>query len=180
MANSTVKTVGIVLIVIIIAMFALRVTPFVMAPFGIVSNVFNRVETSLDNGLHVWSKGFFGFPFIPLFSVLMLVFWIIVIIWVYRDAEKRGMNGVLWAILAFIGNLIGLLIYLIVRSDNPLIPEKSTEYYICSSCKKPINKGYKFCPHCGDTLEDNCPNCNKTVQEEWKTCPHCGQNLKKE
>ncbi|HDT11927.1 MAG TPA: hypothetical protein ENN58_04235, partial [bacterium] len=65
------------------------------------------------------------FPFIRLttlsfFSFVLLALWIVVIVWVYRDAERRGMNGILWALLVLIGNLIGLLIYLILRSDSSL------------------------------------------------------------
>jgi heme/copper-type cytochrome/quinol oxidase subunit 2 len=49
-----------------------------------------------------------------LFCLVPLVWFIVAIllcIWVYRDAERRGMNGVLWLI-------IGLIIYLIVRKDK--------------------------------------------------------------
>ena len=63
MAKSTGKIIGIILILIIASMFFLRTTPFMLAPFGIVSNMFDRVETSLSNGAHFWSHGPFGFPF---------------------------------------------------------------------------------------------------------------------
>ena len=178
MANTTVKTIGIVLIVIIGAMFFFRTTPFFLAPFGVVSNVFDRVETSLSNGPHFLSSGSLGFPLITLFSLLMLILWIVVIVWVYRDAERRNMNGVLWALLVFIGNLIGLLIYLIVRSDNPFPSEKKPGSYICSNCKNSIDPNHKFCPHCGESLNDICPGCKKPVKEEWKVCPNCGNKLK--
>lgn len=83
----------------------------------------------------------------------MLAIWIAVIVWVYRDAESRGMSGVLWALLVFIGNLIGLLIYLIVRSESLPPAARRTESYICSSCKKFIDKNFRFCPHCGKGLK---------------------------
>jgi len=178
MANSTGKTIGIILVVIIGAMFFLRATPFFLAPFGVVSNAFDRVDTSLSNGVHFWSRGSLGLPLVPLLSLVMLILWIVVIVWVYRDAERRNMNGVLWALLVFIGNLIGLLIYLIVRSDNPLASEKKLGSYICSSCKNPIDPNHKFCPHCGESLNDICTSCKKPVKEEWKVCPNCGNKLK--
>ncbi|MFH1946266.1 MAG: hypothetical protein ABIK95_11650, partial [Acidobacteriota bacterium] len=93
MATSTGKTIGIILLIAIAGLLVLRMTPFMLAPFGIISNVFDRVETSVSSGFHGWSRGFFGLPFIPLFSFLLLILWIVVIAWVYRDAEKRGMNG---------------------------------------------------------------------------------------
>ena len=56
-----------------------------------------------------------------LFCLIPLVWFIIGIllcIWVYRDAESRGMNGVLWLIVVLIAGIIGVIIYLIVRKDN--------------------------------------------------------------
>jgi hypothetical protein len=38
--------------------------------------------------------------------------------WVYRDAETRGMNGVLWGILTFLFCIIALPVYLIVRKPQ--------------------------------------------------------------
>jgi cytochrome bd-type quinol oxidase subunit 2 len=57
-----------------------------------------------------------------LFPVLMLVISIIIAIWVYRDAESRGMNGVLWLIVVLVAGIIGLIVYLVVRTDKPQYP----------------------------------------------------------
>ena len=49
-----------------------------------------------------------------------LVFGILILIgvYVYRDAERRDMNGLLWALVAvFVPSLIGLIIYLLVRGN---------------------------------------------------------------
>lgn len=35
--------------------------------------------------------------------------------WVYTDANKRGMNGVVWAIATFLVCIISLPLYLIMR-----------------------------------------------------------------
>jgi riboflavin transporter FmnP len=56
-----------------------------------------------------------------LFCLIPLVWFIVAIllcIWVYRDAESRGMSGVLWLIIVLIAGIIGLIIYLIVRKDK--------------------------------------------------------------
>ena len=56
-----------------------------------------------------------------LFCLIPLVWFIVAIllcIWVYRDAERRGMNGVLWLIIVLIAGIIGLIVYLIVRKDK--------------------------------------------------------------
>ncbi len=45
-----------------------------------------------------------------------LVVGVIVAIWIYKDAKKRGVkNAELWALLGFLLSLIGLLIYWLVN-----------------------------------------------------------------
>jgi hypothetical protein len=44
---------------------------------------------------------------------------IILVIWVYNDANKRGANGCLWALIVFIGGIFGLLIYLALGRNQP-------------------------------------------------------------
>jgi heme/copper-type cytochrome/quinol oxidase subunit 2 len=56
-----------------------------------------------------------------LFCLIPVVWFVIAIllcIWVYRDAESRGMNGVLWLIIVLIAGIIGLIIYLVVRKEK--------------------------------------------------------------
>jgi len=50
-----------------------------------------------------------------IFIVVWCIIGIILAVWVYRDAESRGMNGALWLIIVLLLGLIGLIIYLIVR-----------------------------------------------------------------
>ena len=57
-----------------------------------------------------------GLPLIwGIFLIVWCVIGILVAIWVYRDAEARGENGVLWLIIVILLGIIGLIIYLIVR-----------------------------------------------------------------
>jgi hypothetical protein len=44
---------------------------------------------------------------------------IILVIWVYNDANKRGANGCLWALIVFVGGVFGLLIYLALGRNQP-------------------------------------------------------------
>ena len=53
-----------------------------------------------------------------LIPILWFVVAILLCIWVYRDAESRGMNGVLWLIIVLIAGIIGLIIYLVVRKEK--------------------------------------------------------------
>ena len=59
-----------------------------------------------------------------LIALLPIIITILIAVWVYKDAKSRGMNGVLWAILAIIiPYFIGIIIYLIVRRSHPVLPE---------------------------------------------------------
>jgi hypothetical protein len=141
----------------------------------------------------IWINGFHfrpWFPFFPLWSLSLffLIVWAYIIVWVYKDAERRGMNGVLWALLVFIGNLIGLLIFLIIRQEHrpaspgqvaPAAPAPKT-CCACPSCQQPIEKNHTYCPHCGATIQQVCASCGKPAETAWKVCPHCGSPLKKE
>jgi len=53
-----------------------------------------------------------------LLPIIWFVVAILLCIWVYRDAESRGMNGVLWLIVMLIAGIIGLIIYLVVRKEK--------------------------------------------------------------
>ncbi len=64
----------------------------------------------------------FGFGLFCVFFIALFVVSILIAIWVYRDAERRGMNGVLWLIVVLIAGIIGLIIYLVVRGDHPVRP----------------------------------------------------------
>jgi len=57
---------------------------------------------------------------IILFIIGLFVVWILLAVWVYRDAKKRGMEATLWLLLVLLTGFIGLIVYLIVRRDHPI------------------------------------------------------------
>jgi Na+/H+-dicarboxylate symporter len=61
---------------------------------------------------------FLGLGLCLLIPLVWFIIGILLAIWVYRDAESRGMNGVMWLIILFIAGIVGLIIYLIVRKDK--------------------------------------------------------------
>jgi Double zinc ribbon len=173
---STSKTSSVVLAVIIIiaALLIFRAFFFVF-PFGSVFGAFRAMRDTVPPWN--WAEHtLLGFPAtaIPLF--IMTFLWLAVVIWVYRDAEKRGMNGLLWALLVFIGSIVALIIYLIVRTE-PGRAVNGTAKEACPSCGKDVAAGFVFCPHCGGRVKPVCPSCQKPVDKSWKACPHCGTTL---
>src|SRR5512139_3776264 len=161
------KTIALVVIIVVLALFAFR-SVFFLLPFGVFPGI---ARSAGDVGPSI--SGFFhGFGAIGRLALFLLpaafiVLWGAVLIWVYRDAEKRGMSGILWLLLVLIGNVIGLLIYAIVRSETPV--KRPTQAQAgaaagpaccpaeaCPGCGKPLGPGFEFCPYCGRSLKKTC------------------------
>lgn len=99
---------------------------------------------------------------------LFLVLPILIGVYVYRDANSRGMNAALWTLIAALApSGIGLIIYLVVRSDY--------NSFECPNCKAPILEEYSSCPKCGTSLKAKCTNCGKAIASGWQNCAHCGE-----
>ena len=109
------------------------------------------------------------FPvFIVLAVIIILPF--VIGVYVYRDAKRRGMNAILWALVAALApSLIGLLVYLLVRSNYSDLR--------CPQCDTPVKEQFVVCPRCGAKLRPACPNCATPVEVDWKLCPKCTQPL---
>jgi heme/copper-type cytochrome/quinol oxidase subunit 2 len=96
----------------------------------------------------VWGLGSL-FCLVP---IIWLVIGILIAIWVYRDAESRGMNGALWLIIVILTGIIGLIIYLLVRAGEKGPREEGVKR-ICPQCGRVVKEDVKFCPHCGKELQ---------------------------
>ena len=91
-------------------------------------------------------------------------------IYVYRDAKRRGMNAVLWTLIALLApSLVGFIIYLIVRGSYSDME--------CPNCQTPVKEEYVRCPKCGAKLRPSCPNCAAPIEPDWKVCPRCANEL---
>lgn len=111
--------------------------------------------------------GFSAYLFIML---LVLSVPVIIGVYVYRDAKRRGMNEILWALAAaLVPSFIGLLVYLIVRGNYSDLR--------CPRCETTVTEQYVVCPKCGARLRPACPNCATPVEQDWKLCPKCTQPL---
>ena len=88
--------------------------------------------------------------FIPL---IFLIIGIVLAVWVYKDAQKRGSSGALWLIIVLLTGIIGLIIWLVVRP--PIGGEKKA----------------------AASSERRCPNCGRAIPDDARTCPYCGKNF---
>lgn len=95
-------------------------------------------------------------------------YWVMLAWWVYLDSAWRKMDGVPWAVLTLITNVIGLVTYLVIRYPDPRM---------CSHCGKSVAVGLKYCPFCGLEIEKMCPHCQSPVKPGWQYCPVCSARL---
>lgn len=106
---------------------------------------------------------------IPIMLMLLTVP-VLIGVYVYRDAKRRGMNAALWTLIAVIApSLIGFIIYLLVRGSYSDLK--------CPRCDTRVNDSYAVCPRCGAKLRPGCPNCGTAVESDWRVCPKCAQPL---
>jgi hypothetical protein len=111
-----------------------------------------------------------GFFLLTAFAGLFMVLFILLVGYVWADAKRRGMNAVLWVLLAiFIPNLIGVILYFILREPLPTP---------CPSCRAPVGKDLACCASCGTTVRPACPECHRPSEIGWTHCGHCGALLR--
>ncbi len=110
--------------------------------------------------------------------LIMSALWAAVALWTFYDAERRGMSGLLWGLLVFFGSIVGLIIYLIVRTTSgPETDVAPAQPAKCPSCAKPVQSTFVACPHCGTSLSHKCGHCGKQAEQDWRVCPYCGESM---
>ncbi len=82
-----------------------------------------------------------GVIFVLLIVLVFFIIWLYILVWVVRDASKRGKSGTFWGLLTFFLGIIGLIIYLLVRPGGNLVS--------CNFCGKQKLETLPQCPHCG-------------------------------
>ncbi len=120
--------------------------------------------------------------FIVLILLIPLLLFIFVAVWMYGDANSRGMSGGLWVALlliasllgSFVGGLVVLVIYLLVREGHlapgypyrygyppypppgypwaPSAPPPAGAQGRCARCGAATNPGARYCASCGAAL----------------------------
>ena len=115
----------------------------------------------------------FTFVFVPWLILMVLLCTAVPVllgVFVYRDANARGMEPLLWTLLAvFAPGFIGLIVYLVVRRDHFKL--------MCPQCGNEVQQGFVSCPSCGQKLSANCSHCGTALCPEWKLCPQCGSEV---
>lgn len=126
---------------------------------------------------------------VVLFAVFVIIFWVALVFWTWRDVRSRTQDTILQitaTLLVAVFSLGGLFIYLIVRPRQTLaelyerqLEEESllaemTERQTCPTCHYRVDNEFQVCPSCGTKLRRPCPRCDHLLELKWNVCPYCG------
>jgi RNA polymerase subunit RPABC4/transcription elongation factor Spt4 len=144
-------------------------------------------QTASSGGLG--SLGGLLFIVVFFFAAFVVIFWVALIFWTWRDVRSRTQDTILQitaTLLVAVFNLGGLFIYLIVRPRQTLaelyerqLEEESllaemTERQTCPTCHYRVEGDFQVCPSCGTKLRRPCPRCEHLLELKWNVCPYCG------
>ena len=100
--------------------------------------------------------------------LLVCVYWVLVALWMYRDAARCKLSPLYWGLIGLFTNLIGLIVYKIYKHSATL----------CPACGAAQSAGHLYCSFCGAQLGARCANCGGKVGAKDCFCHHCGNKIK--
>ncbi|MDX6489901.1 MAG: hypothetical protein QOD43_146 [Gaiellaceae bacterium] len=121
--------------------------------------------------------------------VFVLIFWLGVAFWVYKDARRRIRDRWLVGLATLLGlfpPFLGALVYMLFRPPEYLEDVRERELEIrameerlslhgsqCPVCRASIEPSFLVCPVCTTRLKQSCATCNAPLEAMWQVCPHC-------
>ncbi|TFG07003.1 MAG: zinc-ribbon domain-containing protein [Promethearchaeota archaeon] len=107
--------------------------------------------------------------FFLIFGLVGCVIQILLTVWTHKDAKARNMSADLWAVVVLIFGLLGLIIYLIVRSPKAIKgPEQARAPQLVQKEEAPAPQPTKkFCSECGSEVKGDaqfCPLCGNKIR----------------
>ncbi|HEY2935938.1 MAG TPA: zinc ribbon domain-containing protein [Gaiellaceae bacterium] len=118
----------------------------------------------------------------------VVVFWLALWYWVYKDAKRRIEDPWLVAIAALLGVVpfLGVLIYMLFRPPEYIDDVRERELEIkameerlarrdlfCPVCRAEVDSTYLVCPVCTTKLKQSCVSCKVPLEALWQVCPYC-------
>ena len=95
------------------------------------------------------------------------IYWVLLALWMYRDAAGRRLSPLYWGLIGLLTNLVGLMVYQIYKRSMAL----------CPSCGAAQNAEYLYCSFCGTPLGQRCGDCGCKVGPKDSFCHRCGHKL---
>ena len=121
--------------------------------------------------------------------VIVIIFWLGVAYWVYKDARRRIRDRWLVAMATLLGLVppfLGALVYMLFRPPEYLEDVRERELEIrameerlslrgsqCPVCRASIEPSFLVCPVCTTRLKQACATCNAPLEALWQVCPYC-------
>ena len=120
---------------------------------------------------------------------VLVVFWLGVAYWVYRDARRRLDDA--WLVYTATGvalvPVFGPLVYLLFRPPETIADVHSREIEVralkqalrrpaeatCPVCRSGVQADFVICPVCTTQLKHPCVQCKKPLEPLWQACPYC-------
>jgi hypothetical protein len=122
------------------------------------------------------------------FGAFAAALWLSLVFWTYRDIRSRSQDRLvhlLAALVVLILNILGFVIYLILRPRLTLteayqqtleeealltqIEQKQT----CPGCGTNTQTNWQVCPNCHTRLRKPCTRCGNLMELPWQLCPYC-------
>ena len=96
------------------------------------------------------------------------VYWVLIALWMYRDAAKCRLSPLYWGLIGLFTNLIGLIVYKIYKRSMA----------ICTACGAAQSADHLYCSVCGAQLGTRCESCGCKVCPKDSFCHHCGNKIR--
>ena len=119
----------------------------------------------------------------------VVVFWLAVAYWVFKDARRRIEDPWLVAMATVLGlalPFIGAFVYMLFRPPEYLEEVRERELEMkameerlaasdlhCPVCRAAVKEGFLVCPVCTTKLKQACVSCKQPLEPLWQICPYC-------
>ena len=126
---------------------------------------------------------------LELFFVLVVVFWLALGYWTYRDAKRRIEEPLFIGLSTIVGlfpPFIGPGIYMLFRPPEFIDDRRERELEIraiksrldasdigCPVCHADVDSSFLVCPVCTTKLKQACSSCKAPLEPMWQVCPYC-------
>lgn len=102
--------------------------------------------------------------------IIPVIIGIIIAFWMYKDAEKRDENGILWLIIGLVLGIIGLIIWLVIRPDMAEVERKRQQKHQ----QYPPQQQYQQ----QQPPQQQYKQQQQPPQQQHRQCPACGSQMR--
>ena len=119
------------------------------------------VPTSVPGGMTVLKAT------AALAMLFFCVYWVLVALWLYKDAAACKLSPLYWGQIGLFTNLVGLIVYKIYKRSMA----------VCTGCGAAQPAEHLYCSCCGAALGARCNSCGSKVGAKDSFCHHCGNKI---